>query len=84
MWTNISIGYNEFELRKNKNRNCVLVSFRARFEHLQGDLRVSRIDTSIIYLTLGNHTIGGLHVKTSEMVLPAASLVLPPLASKAV
>ena len=38
----------------------------------------TQIGTSKIYLALGNHTIGGLHIRTSKMVLPAPSLALPP------
>ena len=47
-----------------------------------GRFRVSRVGTSTIYLTLGNHTIGGLHIRTSEMVLPVTSTALSPMANK--
>ena len=50
---------------------CTIQKPRVRF-------RVSRVGTSTIYLTLGNHTIGGLHIRTSEMVLPATSQTLCP------
>ena len=43
-----------------------------------GRLRTSRVGMSTIYLTLGNHTIGGLHVMTFKMMLLASSLALPP------
>ena len=51
---------------------------------MEGRFNVPRVGTRThnFYVTLGNHAVGGLHVRTSEMVSLAASLALPLMANK--